>query len=149
MGAFFNILRFICLLSVGWNRMLKILHVHEYINTGGKSSNIGGGHPPVPTPLYVLIYKIFLYISYFASCYTMIYLSCGSMWSSCDLHPSFLSQLAMYWPSYHLMFLPSMICRVTNQSVMSRHYIFASCRQTLSFRGSVHSLPLVLPLFSK
>ena len=49
------IIRILCLLSVGWHRMLMILHVREYINTGGKSSNIGGGGggsgPPVPTPL--------------------------------------------------------------------------------------------------
>ena len=31
----------LCLLFVGWNRMLKILHVREYINNGGKSFNVG------------------------------------------------------------------------------------------------------------
>ena len=54
MAALFNILHFTCLLYVGSNCMLKILHVREYINTGGKSSNILGAVPPppsVPTPL--------------------------------------------------------------------------------------------------
>ena len=56
MGALFkSILPFGRLLSVGWNRMLKFLHVCEYINTGGKFSNIERGGesnaPFVPTPL--------------------------------------------------------------------------------------------------